>query len=593
MAGSTTKSQPFAEVSRIGLTRAGLLEALARHDRAVAPRLALLWAYYRNPMESCVPVARSGGVPGRGFRLAQERGLPARIRGNWAERAHAAAIADDLGWSRKEVVIENDIAWRIHTMVDFMFGRPVVISSTARGVRTRRIIERVLDAVWEASGGIALLHDLGLLGHVYGHVDLVVRAQTPTPGMRSSDPTTRGSSADTRTDASTTDSSATATPGIHADAPAPTDPSGPGAAAAPAGATPREAVVLDEHLLHAARNCVRIEIVDPARGVALPGGAHPQAPAAYIIRSTREAPATEANSAAAVAGAFAETVRRWWQGEASSSHAPGASGPRPRLITTTEVFSGGSRQVFEASPDGETRLIEESPALIEAREQDAPPIVHIQNISQPFAFAGLSEVEPLIPLQDELNTRLSDRASRVTMMSFKMYLAKGIDGAEKLPIGPGIVWSSDNAEAQIQTFGGDAAAPSEDAHIEQVREALDKASGVPPLASGVVRAKIGNLSSENALKITLMGLLSKTARKRITYARGLADASRLILDALDRAGILTTDPADRAVRIDWTDPLPRDERQALDAARAKIELGVPRERVLNELGYGTTDQGLT
>src|SRR5262249_36791662 len=34
------------------------------------------------------------------------------------------------------------------------------------------------------------------------------------------------------------------------------------------------------------------------------------------------------------------------------------------------------------------------------------PVVHIQNLAQPFFYEGLSEVEPLIPLQDELNTRL-------------------------------------------------------------------------------------------------------------------------------------------------------------------------------------------
>ena len=42
-------------------------------------------------------------------------------------------------------------------------------------------------------------------------------------------------------------------------------------------------------------------------------------------------------------------------------------------------------------------------------------------------FEGLSDVEPLISLQDELNTRLCDRANRVTMQSFRMWLGKGID----------------------------------------------------------------------------------------------------------------------------------------------------------------------
>lgn len=45
------------------------------------------------------------------------------------------------------------------------------------------------------------------------------------------------------------------------------------------------------------------------------------------------------------------------------------------------------------------------------------PVVHIQNIAQPYCYEGLSDVEPLIPLQDELNTRLSDRGNRITFQS--------------------------------------------------------------------------------------------------------------------------------------------------------------------------------
>src|SRR5690606_35876952 len=45
------------------------------------------------------------------------------------------------------------------------------------------------------------------------------------------------------------------------------------------------------------------------------------------------------------------------------------------------------------------------------------PVAHIQNVPQPLRWAGQSDVEPLISLQDELNTRLSDRACRVTMQS--------------------------------------------------------------------------------------------------------------------------------------------------------------------------------
>jgi len=221
------------------------------------------------------------------------------------------------------------------------------------------------------------------------------------------------------------------------------------------------------------------------------------------------------------------------------------------------------------------------------------PVVHIQNIGQPFEYGGLSDVEPLIPLQDELNTRLSDRASRVTLQSFKMYLAKGIEGFEKSPVGPGHVWSTDNPDASVEAFGGDASSPSEESHIGEIRDALDKASGVPPLASGVVQAKIGSLSSANALRVTLMGVLAKTARKRVTYGGGIARVCGLVLAALDHMGVLKTQEEDRGVRLTWPDPLPVDEHDVLLAAEAKARLGVPRERLLEELGYGATDAGIS
>ena len=83
---------------------------------------------------------------------------------------------DDRTAPIREIVIENDIAWRIHAMVDFMLGRPAAFRSLAPTETKRAEIESILDAVFEASGGAALLQDMALLGAVYGHVDLLVRA---------------------------------------------------------------------------------------------------------------------------------------------------------------------------------------------------------------------------------------------------------------------------------------------------------------------------------------------------------------------------------------------------------------------------------
>lgn len=473
---------PFTDTT---LSPQALEIILAEHERDVAPRLRWLWGYFRNE-----PTRPGGELP-------QAAGLPPRLRGAWDP------WSDDrmVDAAASEVVIENDIAWRIHTMVDFMLPEPLVLLSNAGKAEERRNIESALDAVWEASGGLALLHDALLLGHVYGHVDLLLRCDIERLTALAPDL-----------------DSLLELPGE----------------------------VLAE--------AIRVEAIDPTRGVPIVDAGDYRRLEAYAIDFTRRTSQTDehdrhANSRTATL----ETQR------------------------VTELLSGAWRQVYV---DGE--LVAEGP---NRASPGRVPIVHIQNIPQPLCYAGVGEVEPLVPLQDELNTRLSDRAARVTMQSFKMYLAKGIEGFGQVRIGPGRVLSTDNPDAQVTAFGGDADSPSETLHVEDIREAMDKTSGVPPIAAGVVRAKIGNLSSGNALRVTMLGLLSKTRRKRVGYWAGVARMIALILEALDRAGTLATEPQDRKVTVHWPDAIDLDQEDRLVNARRKTDLGIDPERVMAELGY--------
>jgi len=47
------------------------------------------------------------------------------------------------------------------------------------------------------------------------------------------------------------------------------------------------------------------------------------------------------------------------------------------------------------------------------------------------------------------------------------------------------------------------------------------------------------------------------------------------------------------VKLVWPDPLPIEERDVVAVSQAKQELGVPREKVLAELGYVGSDTGVT
>jgi len=485
----------------VGLEQALLTLAIDEHRRDSLPRLERLWTYFRNAPETV------GMAPwaSRRTRHAQEAGLPPRLR-----PAGNDPRLDDRWKNSPEIVIENDIAWRLQTMVDFMVGRPIRILSNLADEPRARQIEAALDAVWEASGGISLLQDIALLGHVYGHVDLLVRVddRSRAGGVLAA---------------------------LGRRAPSPQSPDSTPALAAEA---------------------LRIEVIEPTRGIPIQSPHDFRQLDAYAIATT----------------------------QSLNQLNPDSARPTRQLVTQIELLAPGWRQVIR---DGE--VIEES---ADPHFEGRLPVVHIQNMAQPFHYTGLSEVEPLIPLQDELNTRLSDRASRVTLQSFRMFLAKGFDTFDGTLIGPGRVFATDNPDASIAPFGGDSDAPSESRHIDEIREAMDKISGVPPLAGGVVRAKIGNLSSANALRITLLSLLARTARKRIAYGRGILEASRHILAALDSAGILNTTPAQRSLRIAWPDPLPEDLTQQVAAAAAKQSLGVPQSQVLAELGYTPADTGI-
>jgi hypothetical protein len=501
-----------------------------------------MWSYYRNALEPAGLGDSLSSTRGRWYRQAQEVGLPPRITG--AGTALSATFGasgptafDDRARARREVVVENDIAWRIHAMVDFMFGKPATVVSTARDQALRALIDPIIDAVWENSGGIGLLQDAALLGHVYGHVDFLVRVDPDLHLARADDPASIA-------------------------------------------------------------RCISIEIIDPTRGIPILDPSDYRRLIGYIVHFQRETneivgdPTTRSRDSGFRVGIPTGADSRDQSlspPDAGITRTSSSRTPRRRTTSITEVLWGGT------SGEGFRRLSEDD-VPVASWPTGLPPgecgVVHVQNLAQPFRYEGLSDVEPLVPLQDELNTRLSDRASRVTMQSFKMYLAKGIDGFDKAPVGPGQVWTTDNQDAEIEAFGGDANSPSEEQHILEVREAMDKISAVPPLASGVVRAKLGNLSSANALRITLMGTLAKTARKRVTYGRGISHVCRLILSALHTAGVLTTDQTDRAVRIEWPEPIPEDPHERVLAAEARQRLGVSRDRVLAELGYATTDPGI-
>jgi len=487
----------------------------------IQPLFNKMWEYYTNRMYNIG--GSKVGESGRCYLQAQEYGLPGRITGfvhSASTGVFGAKAIKDV--QRKEVVIENDIAWRINAAVDFLFGKPISFVSKSPDSRKRAEIESILRAVFSANGGIGFFQDMAVLGSVYGFVDCLVR-----PGEKITQHISSGS---------------------------PTPKSAFG--------VPSSQTLSFEDVLQLAQT-IDLELIDAPRALPVLDEDDYRKIRYYIQHFYQKKNAVKRKST------FLSRLL-----------AQSSGGDSRQTTAVTEIISATAWQRYE------------NKSLV--AEGELPwgflPVVHIQNTLQPFYYEGTSDVEAMIPLQDELNTRLSDRASRITFQSFKMYLGKGIEGFEDRPVSPGRMWHTDNPDAAIEEFGGDAAVPSEEMHIAEIREAMDKMSGVTPLVAGVLKSKLGNLTSAVALKLTLMGMLSKTERKRFTYGEGLKRICWMVLGILDKANIYKITEADRQVDIIFPSPLPEDLMEKLREAQIKKELGVPTEQVLKELGYETTKE---
>ncbi|HWB19785.1 MAG TPA: phage portal protein, partial [Phycisphaerales bacterium] len=466
--------EPFAP---LGIDETLLNVLIHEHEAGTQPRLSRLWRYYRNWLSEPTIEGGSTSAP------AQCVGLPARLTEIYQ------LLRDDR--YQREVVVENDIMWRVHALIDFMFPEPVRILSRASDPETQAAIETILEAVIRANGGPILWQTAALLAAIYGHVDFLLRVETPN--------------------------------GLNI----------PGQAGGAAGRDPSLGDAWSKTMIDAAAErsaaMLAIETVEAPRAFPILNPDDFRKVDCYVIR-------------------FARSSRSTMKG-ASSQESPGVREPlKMQQAAVTEILSGEHWQRYEND-----ELVAEGRNTL-----GRIPLVHIQNLPQPFHYSGLSDVEPLIPLQDELNTRLSDRANRVTMQSFRMWLGKGIDGFTDRPVGPGQMWVTDNPDASIESFGGDSESPSEEAHIQELRDAMDRASGVTPAAAGHIESRIGNLTSENAMRVSLIGLINKVKRKREHFGHGIVQLCQMIFEALDSAGVYHTDPSDRLVEVHWADALPID-----------------------------------
>jgi hypothetical protein len=206
-----------------------------------------------------------------------------------------------------------------------------------------------------------------------------------------------------------------------------------------------------------------------------------------------------------------------------------------------------------------------------------PPIFHAKNLPQPKCTYGKPDLTDHVLHVIAYISRLDSMCGKIVRIhsSPKPY-AKNLKKQD-------LEWGTDNmlflkptgtsVESEIGLLEMQRDISTALALRKVLREGLAEMTGVPEVATGKVETT-GQLSGV-ALRILYGPLLDKTAKKQLRYGRMISECAKALL-AIKRI--------EGAVKLNWPDPLPGDEKAKVNVAEGKKRLGFSQSTLIKELG---------
>jgi len=212
------------------------------------------------------------------------------------------------------------------------------------------------------------------------------------------------------------------------------------------------------------------------------------------------------------------------------------------------------------------------------------PFVHIPNARPANEFWGISDLKDVVPLNRELNERMSDVADIIRFHADPPVIFKGVMEHSNLSVGPGTVWDlPEGADVQLLEWRGQTPAIQE--HIERVMRALHDVTETPKTAFG----DSGRLLSGVALETELQPLIQKTLRKRAWWSAGLRRRNRYILRIAELKGLGSFAPY--RSKVIWPPLLPADSEVEVRNNVALVSAGLrSRRTAMDRLGEESPEE---
>ncbi len=207
------------------------------------------------------------------------------------------------------------------------------------------------------------------------------------------------------------------------------------------------------------------------------------------------------------------------------------------------------------------------------------PFVHVPNLPGPNEFWGRSDLVDVIPLNRELDERMSDQADVIRYHADPPVVFRGVESHDSLTVGPGTVWDLPrDADVKLLEWTGQPVAVQE--HVNLVLRALYETAETPRTAFG----DSGRLLSGVALETELRPLIQRTLRKRIVWSAALRRRARLIWRIAEQVGLLAPgSTAGLRPRVIWPSMMPADDAQEVQNQVALVAAGLRSHRTAMDL----------
>ena len=231
------------------------------------------------------------------------------------------------------------------------------------------------------------------------------------------------------------------------------------------------------------------------------------------------------------------------------------------------------------------------------------PVVHIPNVSISSSPWGQSDIWDIIPLNRELNEKVTEISDIINYHSAPVTIITGAK-ASQLERGAKKVWAGLPKDARVYNLESKGEMAGAMEYMALIKQAMHEITGVPETALGKTQP-ISNTSGV-ALAIQYQPMMNRYYMKRTHFTKGLIQLNELIIRTQavhepetlqwnpteatypepDQLQVLDPrDPATYRTAIHWPDPLPVDQLIKLNELQAKMAMGLESKRgALRALG---------